>query len=84
MAGYPGLTRVADRATMDCLKQAFDLIAMQTRRIDELETQVLTLSTSTVDVESRRLVNLADPTQEQDAVTVHFLRAYVEAQAKVL
>jgi hypothetical protein len=84
MAGYGRLTRVADATVAAALKDAYDLIAQLRTRMDELEAQVSARTASTLDAGNRRIINVADPTQETDAVNVHYLRQYVEAQAKVL
>jgi hypothetical protein len=83
MAGYPGLTKIEDATTRDVCKKLYDLVGALTTRITTLEAAALTKSTS-IDAGGLRLTSLADPAGEQDAVTVHHLRAYVEAQAKVL
>ena len=79
MAGHPYISQVTDPNAQKALKAAFDLISALTHRVDTLEAEVIR-NTAALNANSQRVVNVGNPTAEQDAVTVAFLRAYVSAQ----
>lgn len=79
MSGYPYTSQVTDANAQKALKAAFDQIAVLSNRLAALEASALR-TTTTVNAAGQRVANLGNPTAEQDAVTVAFLRAYVSAQ----
>ena len=79
MAGYPYLSQVQDPAAVKALKAAFDQIAALQTRLTALEAAAVTRDT-TVDAGGLRVSSVATPTAETDAVTVGFMRQYVQAQ----
>lgn len=79
LSGYPYTSQVTDANAQKALKAAFDQIAVLSNRLATLEASVLH-NDATVNAAGQRVANLGNPTAEQDAVTVAFLRAYVSAQ----
>lgn len=79
MAGYPHLLGVTDPATQKALKKAFDDIRALQTQLAELRSAAV-VNSATLNANGQRLSNLGAPTQESDAVTVSFLRQYVQAQ----
>lgn len=79
MSGYPYVSQVTDANAQKALKAAFDQLSVLTNRLDALEASVLR-NTAALDANGQRVVNVGNPTVEQDAVTVTFLRAFVSAQ----
>ena len=74
---YAFWSQIRDRPTRDAFKIALD-------RIAALEAQVLAIGTLTaplttnLDAASHRLTSLANPTADQDAVTLRYLKTFVE------
>jgi len=79
MAGHPYLNQVTDPNAQKALKAAFDQISALVHRLETLEATAIR-NTQALDANRQRVVNVGNPTSEQDAVTVTFLRAYVSAQ----
>lgn len=79
MSGYPYLSQVSDANAQKALKAAFDQISALVHRLETLEATAIR-NTQALDANRQRVVNVGNPTSEQDAVTVAFLRAYVSAQ----
>lgn len=79
MAGYPYVGQVTDQNAQKSLKAAFDLIFALRNQIDALQASVLS-NAATINANGQRVANLGNPQSEQDAVTVAYLRAFVNAQ----
>lgn len=79
MAGYAYLNTIPDEATRRVVKDLMDEINRLRQQVAALETTAVR-NTTAIDANGQRVTNLATPTQESDAVTVAFLRAYVQAQ----
>lgn len=79
MSGYPYLSQVSDANAQKALKAAFDQLSALVHRVETLEATAIR-NTQALDANRQRVVNVGNPTSEQDAVTVAFLRAYVSAQ----
>lgn len=75
MAGYPGLGRLTDPATISVCKTLFDLTGQLLRRLETLEAAALQAG----DAAGQRLSQVGRPTALDDAVTVAYLREYVAA-----
>lgn len=80
MAGYPYVEQVQDPAAKKALRAVFDALTVLTARVDQLESAALQAGGSPVDAGGQRIQNVGNPQVNQDAVTVAFLRAYVQAQ----
>ena len=78
MAGAPRVNQIVDAATRAALRQALEIIQAQAARIDALEATVLKTD-SPVDARGERIINVGTPQAETDAVTVSYLRNYVQA-----
>lgn len=78
MPGYPGLGRLTDPATRDVVKTLFDELGALRRRLEALEAEVLR-ARETVDAGRVRITHVATPQEGSDAVTLAYLRAYVQA-----
>lgn len=79
MSGYPYLSQVSDANAQKALKAAFDQLSALVHHVETLEAEVIR-NTQALDANRQRVVNVGNPTAEQDAVTVAFLRAFVSAQ----
>jgi hypothetical protein len=79
VAGYAYLSQVSDANAQKALKAVFDQISTLVHRVETLEAEVIR-NTQALNANSQRVVNVGNPTSEQDAVTVAFLRAFVSAQ----
>lgn len=81
MAGFPYLSQIADHATAKALGSVMSDVAALKRRMDTLEAEALR-NTGDLNVNGKRITNLATPTTESDAVTVAFMRQFVQAQVE--
>lgn len=79
MAGHNYVSQIQDPAVQRALLDALGQIKALTARVSVLETNALQ-TTASIDVKNQRLVNLANPAADQDAVNLFTLRAYVAAQ----
>lgn len=79
MSGYQGLGRIKDPPTQAVCKSLFDLTAQLQRRLVVIEETAL-LQGSAYDAKGERLSNLDAPVAASDAVTLEYLRAFVEAR----
>ena len=79
MAGHSYVSQVQDPAAQRALLDVMGQIKALTTRVAVLEASALQ-TTASVDVKNLRIVNLANPQGDQDAVTLATLRAYVAAQ----
>lgn len=82
MAGHPYISSIQDRAAQGALLNALGIIAKLEARVAALEASALTSADNTIDAQSKRIANLADPQDEQDACTVAFVRQLMEAQVE--
>lgn len=79
MAGYNYLTQIRDRATRDTLKGLTDRVNALERSADTIGTVTEPL-TDDLNAGSHRLTRVAPPTADTDAVTLRFLKSYVDAR----
>src|SRR3989304_6494040 len=79
MAGYQGLGPIKGPPTQAVCKSLFDLTAQLQRRLVVIEETAL-LQGSAYDAKGERLSNLDAPVAASDAVTLEYLRAFVEAR----
>jgi ferritin len=79
VSGYPYISQIQDPATQKAVKAAFDLLSSLSNRLDTLEASAIR-NTAAINANGQRLAQVGNPTAEQDAVTVAFMRAYVSAQ----
>lgn len=79
MAGYSYVGQVTDPASQKALKTAFDLIGTLRADLDRLLASALT-NASSVNVNGQRVVAVADPQANGDAVNAGYMRASIAAQ----
>lgn len=81
MAGYPYLSQVQDPAAQKAIKALADQLNGLINRIVALESATLR-NTTTLNANGQRLTGLGSPQLESDAVTLAYLRAYVQSQVE--
>ena len=81
MAGHSYVSQIQDPAAQRALLDVQGLIKALTTRVATLEANALQ-TTSSVDVKNQRVINVANPTGDTDAVNLFTLRAYVAAQGE--
>ena len=81
MAGYAYLMRVRDADTRLACQKLFDRIEELQKRVIELEGQQTARSTS-LDAGGLRVLNVASPQADSDAVNLATLRSYVAGQVE--
>ncbi len=76
---YAFLTQIRDRAIRDAVKLALDRITALEAQLTALGTVTAPLETN-LDAAGHKLTALANPTADQDAVTLRYLKTYVESR----
>jgi hypothetical protein len=79
MAGYQGLNSITDPSVREVVKGLFDEINALKRKVADLQSTAM-VNSATIQANGQRLTGLALPAAETDAVSVAFLRQYVQAQ----
>jgi hypothetical protein len=79
MAGHSYVSQIPDPATQRALLDALGQIKALTARVATLEATTVT-TTASLDAKNQRVINVAAPTADTDAVNLSTLRAYVAAQ----
>jgi hypothetical protein len=81
VAGHAYLNQVQDPATRAALQYLQQLITAQTTRIAQLEAAAL-VNTTTINANRQRVVNVANPQADTDAVNLGTVRALIAEQVE--
>lgn len=79
MAGYNYIGQVQDPAAQRALRDLASRVAALTTRVETIESTAI-FNTVTINANNQRITSVAAPAAETDAVTVTFLRQYIDAQ----
>lgn len=80
MAGFPYLSRIADKGTQEAVQKMWEEINTLRAQVQVLQAQALTASS--LNAQGNRFQNIGDAQADTDAVNLRTLRNFAQAQTE--